>query len=503
MEERPTPTKWGMTVGGEEWRLALEKCPEFGSVWETINEGDVKTVMFKGAHREFKRKGNLLLIKIRGIWRVCVPNERLCKQYVMWSVHDHPMAGHMGSRKTYAMLARQFYWPGMVLYSKAYVESCTRCRAAKSETSKPSGLLQSLQIPNRRWEQVSLDFITGLPRSRNGNDAILTLVDTVSKMAHFIPTKTTISAAETVELLADRLVRYHGFPATLISDRDTRFVSELWGKFCERFKIKRALSSAWHPQTDGQTERVHRTLEQILRTYIQTDESAWEGLLPAAKLAYNCTVHNSTGMTPFGENPLRAIDLDLNDVLEPTITPPMTKVFQQLVDRAAVHILQAQARQKHYADQKRKEAEFQVGERVWVSTRFMPPRGSSKFQPRFIGPFRVIKRIGKVAYQLDLPASMQQHPVFHVSLLQKDRPRAADMLPTENWEAVNQQQGPEYEVEYLMDSRGSGEQEEFLVKWRGFPETEATWEPISHLTNSRDLVRAFRTQRTRLGRRRI
>ena len=287
---------------------------------------------------------------------MCVPNDRICKQYVMWSVHDHPTAGHMGSRKTYMMLARQFYWPGMVLYSKAYVEACNRCRAAKSVTSKPNGLLQSLQIPNRRWAQVSLDFITGLPRSINGNDAILTLVDTVSKMAHFIPTKTTISAAETVELLADRLVRYHGFPTTLISDRDTRFVSELWANFCERFKIKRALSSAWHPQTDGQTERVHRTLEQILRTYIQTDESAWEGLLPAAELAYNCTVHNSTGMTPFetmiGENPLRAIDLDLNDTLEPTITPPMTKIFQQLVDRAAVHILQAQALQKHYADQK-------------------------------------------------------------------------------------------------------------------------------------------------------
>ena len=507
VEEQSKPTKWSMSVGGEEWRLALEQCPEFGSIWGAINEGEMKTIMFKGAYREFRKKGNLLLIKIRGIWRVCVPNERICKQYVMWSVHDHPTAGHMGSRKTYMMLARQFYWPGMVLYSKAYVESCTRCRSAKSVTSKPNGLLQSLQIPNRRWAQVSLDFITGLPRSSNGNDAILTLVDSVSKMAHFIPTKTTVSAAETVELLADRLVRYHGFPTTLISDRDTRFVSELWGKFCERFKIKRALSSAWHPQTDGQTERVHRTLEQILRTYIQTDEAAWEGLLPAAELAYNCTVHNSTGMTPFetmiGENPLRAIDLDLNEALEPTVTPPMTKIFQQLVDRAAVHILQAQALQKHYADQKRKEAEFQEGEQVWVSTRFMPPRGSSKFQPRFIGPFKIVKRIGKVAYQLDLPPSMQQHPVFHVSLLQKDKPRAAEMLPNENWEAVNQQQEPEYEVEYLLDSRGSGEDEEFLVKWRGFPESSATWEPISNLENSKDLVRAFRSQRTRLRRRRL
>ena len=137
-----------------------------------------------------------------------------------------------------------------------------------------------------------------------------------------------------------------------------------------------------------------------------------------------------------------------------------------------------------------------------MSTRFMPPRGSPKFQPRFIGPFRIIKRIGKVAYQLDLPASMQQHPVFHVSLLQKDRPRDEEMLPNENWEALNQRPADEYEVEHILDSRGAGESEEFLVKWKGFPESSATWEPIDHLENCRNLVEAFRSQRTRLRRRR-
>ena len=323
----------------------------------------------------------------------------------------------------------------------------------------------------------------------------------MSKMAHFIPT-----AAETVELLADRLVRYHGLPKVLVSDRDTRFVSELWEKFCNKFQIQRAMGSAWHPQSDGQTERVHRTLEQVLRTYLQTDESRWEELLPAAELAYNCTVHSSTGMTPFevmiGENPLRAIDLDLHETLEPTISPPMTKLFQQLVDKAGAHILQAQAAQKHYADRHRREMEYQVGQRVWVSTRFMPPRGASKFQPRFIGPFKILKRIGKVAYLLELPASMQVHPVFHVSLLQADKPRPEEMRANDPWEAVNpdRPEVPEYEVEHLLDSRGSGNNEEFLVKWKGFPEEEATWEPVEHLENSKDLIRAFKTQRTRARR---
>ena len=339
---------------------------------------------------------------------------------MMYHIHDHPTAGHTGVRKTYVILARQFYWPGMAKYCKAYVDSCTKCKMAKSSSRKSAGLLQSIQVPNKRWSQVSLDFITGLPKTERGHDAILTLVDSVSKMAHFIPTRSTTTAADTLELLADRLVRYRGLPSTLISDRDVRFVSELWKLFCERFKIKRALSSAWHPQSDGQTERAHRTLEQILRCYIQSDEQQWENLLPAAELAYNCTVHNSTGLTPFevmiGENPLRAVDLELQQ-LPPTTTPPMTRVFQQMVDKAAKHIAAAQAKQKHYADKNRREEEFEVGEKVWLSTRNMAPRGSAKLQPKYVGPFEILKRIGKVAYELKLPPSMQQHPVFHVSLL--------------------------------------------------------------------------------------
>ena len=156
--------------------------------------------------------GNLLIININGAWRICVPDDRLCKQHVMYHVHDHPTAGHMGVRKTYVMLARQFYWPGMAAYNKEYVDSCNRCRMAKAVSRKPAGLLQSLQVPNRRWEQVSMDLIMGLPITAKGNDAILTQVNSASKMAHFIPTRTTATAEDTLELLAGRLVRYHGLP---------------------------------------------------------------------------------------------------------------------------------------------------------------------------------------------------------------------------------------------------------------------------------------------------
>ena len=201
-----------------------------------------------------------------------------------------------------------------------------------------------------------------------------------------------------------------------------------------------------------------------------------------------------------GENPLRASDPDVVDELQPTISPPMTKLFQQLVDRAAAHILLAQARQKHYADRGRREVQFAVGDRVWVSTKFMQPQGAAKFQPRFIGPFPVVARIGDVAYRLQLPDSMQQHPVFHVSLLQRDKPRPAEMLHPEGWQPVEVAEPGEddsYEVEHILDVRGEAPNEEYLVQWKGYPAEAATWELLHNLDRCRNILRAFRALRTR------
>ncbi|KAL8449732.1 hypothetical protein Emed_002987 [Eimeria media] len=167
------------------------------------------------------------------------------------------------------------------------------------------------------------------------HDAILTLVDTVSKMAYFVPTTSTVTTEGVLQLLAGRLVRYHGLAKVLLSDLDPRFTVEFWRLMCQRFDTKRALSSSRHQQTNGQRERLYRTPEQTLRTYIQYDESHWEDLLPAIELACNCTTHSSTGLSPFkvmvGEIPLRASDLDVVDAFEPTVSPTMAKLFQQLV----------------------------------------------------------------------------------------------------------------------------------------------------------------------------
>ncbi|CDI79081.1 hypothetical protein EAH_00040060, partial [Eimeria acervulina] len=186
---------------------------------------------------------------------------------------------------------------------------------------------------------------------------------------------------DTVDVLAGRLIRYHGLPEAFISDRDPRFQSDLWQQLCTRFNIKRALSSSYHPQSDGQTERVNRTLAQMLLTYSQSDEREWRRLLPALELAYNTTSHSSTELSPFevmiGKNPLTAADLDVVGALSATLTPPMTKLFRQLCDRAQRHILKAKGQQKHYSDTHRREVEYAVGDKVWLSSKHQAHSGQS------------------------------------------------------------------------------------------------------------------------------
>ncbi|KAL8428445.1 hypothetical protein Efla_003261 [Eimeria flavescens] len=292
----------------------------------------------------------------------------------------------------------------------------------------------------------------GLPKTALGNDAVLTIVKSLSKMAHFVPTQTIVTAEGVVEVLAGRLIRYHGLPEKFISDRGPRLVADLCGKLSKQFQINRALSSAWHPQTAGQTEWVHTTLEEVLTS------------LP--------------------------------------LTPPMTKLIQRLIHRAAASIIHAQAQQEVYANQHRQPAELTVGDRVWVSTRYMQPRGSAKLQPQFICPFTIVPKVETVAYKLDLLAPMQIHPVCHVCFLQKDKPRPTEMLPPQGREPAEEAlKGTRYEVEHILIGGTRNGLEEYLVKWKGYPDEDASWEPKQHLDRCKDLLRAFRANRTRLRRR--
>jgi len=301
---------------------------------------------------------------------------------ILSECHDCPLSGHLGSSKTIESVTRHFYWPRMHNDIKRYVSSCYSCQANKPSQQLPMGLLHPLPIPDRPWQQVTMDLITQLPVSKDGHDAIVVFVDKLSKMVHWVATRTSATAPELARVMFDHVVRLHGLPESIVSDRDTRFTSHFWTSLWELCGTKLAMSTAFHPQTDGQTERANRTLEEMLRHYVSIRQDDWDTKLTAAEIAYNNSVHASTGFTPYylnsGQHPRLAIDLAAaaGDRVRNPASANRLAEWQQAIERAKACLKEAQERQARYANQQRREATFSVGDKVWLSTEHLNLVGS-------------------------------------------------------------------------------------------------------------------------------
>ena len=339
--------------------------------------------------------------------QLVVPDVSTLRSECIEAMHDHPYSGHFGQRKTLDLVRRVFYWPDMKEDVVKYCRACPSCQLNKARNTKPAGLLQPLDIPGRRWESISMDFIVELPLSKAGNDSILVIVDRLSKMTHLVACKTNISSPEVAELFIREVVRLQGWPTSIISDRDPRFVSEFWRHLHQTFGAKLCMSSAYHPQTDGQTERMNRTLEDVLRHYIGPFQSNWEELLPMAEFSINNSLSEVTGATPFLLNYGQHPDTPLTVVLRRRHLEVNRFIGQwtERIQQAKACILAAQSRQKLWADQKRRDDRFVVDDRVLLSVKhFRLPKGrSAKLSPRYVGPFRVSKVVSDTAYALELP----------------------------------------------------------------------------------------------------
>jgi hypothetical protein len=195
---------------------------------------------------------------------------------------------------------KQKYWcDGMKKDVAAHVALCDICQRVKAEYQRPTGLLQPLKVPEWKWEEIGMDFIVGLPRTRDGYDSRWVIVDRLTKVAHFIPVKTTYTGVKLAELYMSRIVCLHGVPKRIVSDRGTQFTSHFWGKLHESMDTKLNFSSAYHPQTDGQTERTNQILEDMLTACALKHRSSWDKSLPYAEFAYNNSYQTSLKMAPF------------------------------------------------------------------------------------------------------------------------------------------------------------------------------------------------------------
>ncbi|GJP62491.1 hypothetical protein CLOP_g19546 [Closterium sp. NIES-67] len=227
----------------------------------------------------------------KGSTKIWVPNYPPLRQLLLEEYHDVLYAGHFGSNKTLTGIAKHYYWTHMADDVQKFVTSCTTCQWMKSSKQKKAGLLQPLPIPEQPWQVVSLDFITGLPTTTSGHDAILVVIDKFSKMGHFIPKHMTTRTEETAQLFVRYIISQHGIPTTLISDRDPKFTSKFWKELMSLLGTKLAMSSAYHPQTNRQTERLNQIVEQLLRTDCKDEISKWDLHLPVREFAYNNAIH--------------------------------------------------------------------------------------------------------------------------------------------------------------------------------------------------------------------
>ena len=353
---------------------------------------------------------------------VYVPQDTNIQLDILKMFHDSPVSGHLGSAKTLELISRQFYWPGIRRFVKRYIFNCSICKRAKTSRQEPSGHLLPLQIPERPWSSISMDFITGLPVS-NGHNSILVVVDRLSKMSHFIPCSDTITAKELSSVFLQNIFRLHGLPKDIVSDRGPVFTSKFWQDLLKQFNIKSNLSTAFHPQTDGQTERINSVLEQYLRIYVNYQQDNWSTLLPFAEFSYNNAEQASTKKSPFFSNYGYHPSLHFNQVVSQSSSVPASDDFiqqlQSLHEEIKSEVSLAQQQQAIYYNQHhRPTPEYKINDFVFLSARNISTiRPSKKLDHKNLGPFKILDRIGSHAYRLDLPSSMKIHPVFHVSLL--------------------------------------------------------------------------------------
>ena len=236
---------------------------------------------------------------IRFCGRLCVPQKAKVKDDILREAHRSPYTVHLGENKMYQDLKKSYWWKRMKVDVARYVASCGVCQRVKAERKRPAGKLQSLEVPLWPWDDVTMDFVVGLPRTLKGKDSIWVVVDHLSKVAHFIPIRSTNSASDLAPIYMKEIVRLHGVTHTIVSDRDAKFVSKFWESLQSALGSKVILSTTFHPQTDGQSERTIQTLEDMLRTCVLSWKGSWEDHLPLVEFAYDNSYHASIQCTPF------------------------------------------------------------------------------------------------------------------------------------------------------------------------------------------------------------
>ncbi|KAM2435170.1 hypothetical protein PS1_025158 [Malus domestica] len=441
----------------------------------------------EGKTRRFWLEDGLLYTKGK---RIYVPKWGSLRKEILKECHDSMWAGHPGTHRMLALVSDAYYWPQMRDDVDSYVKTCLVCQQDKVEQRQPGGLLEPLPTPSRPWECLTMDFITHLPKS-DGCGSIFVVVDRFTKYATFIPAPVECTAEVAARLFLKHVVKYWGVPRSIVSDRDARFTGRFWKELFKLLGSKLDFSTAFHPQTDGQTEWVNALLETYLRHYVSANQRDWAKLLDVAQFSYNLQRSESTGKSPFelaiGQQPLTPNTVVTGYTGNSPAAFKTAKEWQLAHELARAHLEKASKKMKKWADRKRRNHK---------STRGLHKSLLQKYE----GPFPIIKKVGKAAYVVELPPRLKFHPVFHVSNL---KPYHADNEEPSRGESHRapplMTEAFDKEVESIEAKRvvvrpRQPKHVEYFVKWKGLPYSEATWEKETSLWQYKDLIQTFERQ---------
>ncbi|GKA48551.1 reverse transcriptase domain-containing protein [Tanacetum coccineum] len=369
---------------------------------------------------------------------------------------------------------------------------CLTCAKVKAEHQRPSGLLQQPEIPEWKWEKIAMDFITKLPRSSSGHDAIWVIGDRLTKSAHFLAIREDYSMEKLERLYIDEIVARHGVPTSIISDRGGHFTSRFWQTMQKALGTRLDMSTTYHPQTDGQSEHPIQTLEDMLRACVIDFGGSWNIHLSLDEFSYNNSYHSSIRCAPFEElygrkcrSPKLWAEIGDSGIIGPELVQETTDKVVVIRDRLKA----ARDRQKSYANNRRKPLEFQVGDHVMLKV--SPWKGvvrfgkKGKLAPRFIGPFEILERVGLVAYRLRLPEELSRvHDTFHVSNLKKSLADANFYVPLDEIKVDKTLRFVEEPLEIVDHEVKTLKRSKIpivKVRWNSKRGPEFTWEREDHM----------------------
>ncbi|KAJ3499851.1 hypothetical protein NLJ89_g10053 [Agrocybe chaxingu] len=446
-------------------------------------------------YRNFEVEDGLVYLKEKERRVLCIPKilikGRNTREIVISEAHS--MLAHLGASKTLDYLRDHVWWKDMVSDTQAFCETCSTCRRSKPSNQKPYGLLNPLPVPGTPWESIGVDFVGPLPESSNRNgsfDSIAVIICLLTGMVHLVPTRTNYTARQMAELMFEEVYKHHGLPKNIISDRDVLFTSVFWNHLHRMLGTSLKMSSAYHPQTDGSTERANRTVTQMLRQCINEKQDDWVAKLPAIEFAINSARSESTGFAPFFLNSGRMPRSLIWDSAPRTEFPAIRNfALQKKLALMSAHdsILAARVKQTRDANRKRQECPFKEGDLVYLSTKNLTfPKGlARKLVPKFIGPYKIVRDFKNSTFQLDLPSNLKRrgmHNAFHASLLRIHHANDDRLFPgrLDTQLGIGEDSTGEWAVEKILSHYGSHEDALFEIKWTA---GDITWLPYYQISS--------------------